>query len=48
MWANANIGATSEEDYGYYLAWGESEEKPHYDLDNYFDFRLEASERWNG
>jgi len=42
MWANANIGATSEEDYGYYLAWGESEEKPHYDLDNYFDFRLEA------
>ena len=42
MWANANIGATSEEDYGYYLAWGESQEKSHYDLDNYFDFRVEA------
>ena len=43
MWANANIGATSEDDYGCYFAWGESQEKSHYDLDNYFDFQVEAS-----
>lgn len=42
LWANANIGATSVDDIGYYLAWGESQEKSHYDLDNYFDFRVEA------
>lgn len=42
MWANANIGAKSEDDYGYYIAWGEELEKSHYDLDNYFDFRVEA------
>ena len=34
-WAARNIGATSAEDYGYYFAWGETEPKENYSIDNY-------------
>ena len=30
-WATCNIGSNSPEDYGYYLAWGETEPKKEYD-----------------
>lgn len=39
-WANVNIGAKSPEDYGWYLAWGETEPKSDYSMDTYFDSRL--------
>ncbi len=34
-WATMNVGATSPEDYGYYLAWGETQPKDTYDWDTY-------------
>lgn len=34
-WASMNIGAEKPEDYGGYYAWGETEEKAEYSLDNY-------------
>jgi hypothetical protein len=39
-WASCNVGATSPEGYGGYYAWGETEEKRYYDMENsyqYFD-----------
>ena len=35
LWATCNIGATTPEEYGDYFAWGETEPKESYDLDNY-------------
>lgn len=34
-WASCNLGADREEEYGFYLAWGETEPKDHYFYDNY-------------
>lgn len=34
-WASCNVGATSPEEYGGYYAWGETEEKSSYTLENY-------------
>ena len=34
-WANANMGAGSEEDYGDYYAWGETQTKSNYDWGTY-------------
>ncbi len=34
-WASFNVGAGSPEDYGNYYAWGETEEKSSYTLENY-------------
>jgi len=34
-WACCNVGATRPEEYGGNYAWGETEEKDHYDWDNY-------------
>ncbi|MBQ3239348.1 MAG: hypothetical protein IJA98_09865 [Bacteroidaceae bacterium] len=34
-WASFNVGATSPEEYGGYYAWGETEEKSSYTIDNY-------------
>lgn len=34
-WATCNIGATTPEDYGDYFAWGETEQKEHYDWSTY-------------
>lgn len=36
-WATCNVGADSPEDYGNYFAWGETQPKPVYNLDTYFD-----------
>ena len=35
MWATCNLGASKPEDYGDYYAWGETEPKDKYDLENY-------------
>ena len=35
MWADINIGADCDTDFGWYLAWGETREKDHYNFDNY-------------
>ena len=35
LWANENLGANCETDFGSYLAWGETKEKDHYFYDNY-------------
>ena len=35
LWAKYNVGATSPEEYGGYYAWGETEEKSSYTLENY-------------
>lgn len=35
LWHQHNIGASSPEDYGSYFAWGETETKASYSLDNY-------------
>ena len=35
LWGTRNIGATSQEDYGSYYAWGEVSEKSAYNKDNY-------------
>ncbi len=34
-WATCNVGACSPEDYGYYIAWGETSPKDNYDWSNY-------------
>lgn len=34
-WATCNVGATTPEDFGYFLAWGETEPKTEYTWDNY-------------
>ena len=34
MWATCNVGAAKPENYGDYYAWGETETKPTYDMDN--------------
>lgn len=35
LWATCNVGANSPEEYGDEFAWGETETKSHYDIDNY-------------
>lgn len=35
LWATHNIGANSQEEYGYYYAWGETEPKENYDWTTY-------------
>ena len=35
IWATRNVGASSPEDYGDYFAWGETEPKDYFDMDNY-------------
>ncbi len=35
LWANCNYGASSPEDYGYYIAWGELDRKSKYTWGNY-------------
>lgn len=43
-WASCNLGADSERDLGFYLAWGESEPKDHYFYDNYRFAALDGSQ----
>ena len=35
LWATCNVGANSPEEYGDYIAWGETSVKPRYDWENY-------------
>ena len=35
MWATCNVGADKPEDYGGYFAWGETETKSKYEIENY-------------
>ncbi|MDO4994588.1 MAG: hypothetical protein Q4E32_06245 [Bacteroidales bacterium] len=35
LWATMNIGATSPEEFGYFVCWGETFSKYSYDVDNY-------------
>ena len=35
LWATCNVGANAPEEYGYYLAWGETEPKEEYDWSTY-------------
>ena len=35
LWATCNVGANTPEDYGYYFAWGETQEKDAYDWSTY-------------
>ena len=35
MWATCNVGADKPEDYGGYFAWGETETKSEYEIENY-------------
>lgn len=42
LWANANVGASSIYDIGGYYAWGEHETKSIYEMDNYFDYYVNA------
>ena len=35
LWATCNVGANVPEEYGYYLAWGETEPKDYYNWSNY-------------
>ena len=37
LWAKRNVGATQEQDYGQYFAWGETEPKDTYSWATYFD-----------
>ena len=43
-WATCNVGASKPEDYGNYYAWGETETKYEYTLDNSLTFGLSISE----
>ncbi len=43
LWASCNIGANNPEDYGYYFAWGESEQKSDYTWSTYFDYDADDS-----
>ena len=35
LWATCNIGAATPEEFGWYVAWGETAEKDYYSADNY-------------
>lgn len=35
LWATCNVGADTPQDFGYYLAWGETQPKDIYNWDNY-------------
>ena len=43
LWASCNIGANNPEDYGYYFAWGETEQKSDYTWSTYFDYDADDS-----
>lgn len=44
LWADHNLGAGSETGFGWYLAWGEMQEKDHYFYDNYRYTESEADQ----
>lgn len=46
-WASCNLGAESPEEYGNYYAWGETESKMIYELDNYSYYDKDKEEYIN-
>lgn len=46
-WASMNVGATTPEDYGEYIAWGETKSKSYYSSDTYFDSVNGSSSNFN-
>lgn len=42
-WADKNIGATDETDFGNFYAWGETAPKSSYEWSNYFDYPYDQS-----
>lgn len=40
LWATCNVGADNPEDYGYYFAWGETQPKETYKLNNYMYYNV--------
>ena len=47
LWAKYNVGATSPEEYGGYYAWGETEEKDSYTLNNYLWQGIEFQDNYD-
>ena len=47
-WANYNVGANYPEDYGYYYAWGEVEEKESYNKEDYVEPPFYSTDSWSG
>ncbi|MBO7139458.1 MAG: hypothetical protein J6W19_02625 [Prevotella sp.] len=43
LWGTCNVGADTPEDYGWYVAWGETSEKEQYSTDNYLRSSFESS-----
>ena len=50
FWATTNVGASSPEEYGDYLAWGETAPKSEYTSGNYTvtEFQAVATANWGG
>lgn len=44
LWASHNIGAAVPEDFGWYLAWGETSEKDEYSFENYKFLKAEETQ----
>ena len=47
-WANCNVGATSPENYGYYFAWAETQNKEDYSYSTYKYYTSEGFSKYNG
>ncbi len=47
-WRNCNLGATVENEYGDYYAWGETESKEKYSWNTYFDSPYTDTSEWKG
>ncbi len=47
-WASFNIGADTEEDYGYIFAWGETEPKKEFSKQNSKTYEVEGFEKLSG
>ena len=45
LWAKCNLGATKPEEFGYYFAWGETQQKPKYDRSTYKWYNYSGSSR---
>lgn len=47
LWATCNVGAENPWDYGDYFAWGETNSKSEYSLENYFDYAAKEYKKYN-
>lgn len=46
LWASCNVGANTPTQYGNYYAWGETQPKDSYDVNNYKYYYLSAAGYW--